>query len=101
MQLLYVDDSILVGYDENVINMLTNDLGIQFAMKYLGLAKQILEMRIIHNKNNKKVCLSQEKYIEKVLNRFNMKDSKLVNKPLASHFKINVDLCPCDDKKKE
>ena len=45
--------------------------------------------------------MSQEKYIEKVLDRFNMKDTKLVGTPLASHFKLCVDLSPCDDNEKE
>ena len=30
-----------------------------------------------------------------------MKDSKLVGTSLASHFKLSVDLCPCNDKEKE
>jgi len=45
--------------------------------------------------------LLQEKYIEKVLDRFNMNDTKLVHTPLASLFKLSVDLSPCDDKEKE
>jgi hypothetical protein len=30
-----------------------------------------------------------------------MKDAKPVGTPLASHFKLSVDLCPCDDKDEE
>lgn len=30
-----------------------------------------------------------------------MKDAKPVGTPLAAHFKLSVDLCPCDDKEKE
>lgn len=44
--------------------------------------------------------LSQEKCIEKVLDKFNMKNSKSVGTPLAPHFKLSTDLCPCDDKEK-
>jgi hypothetical protein len=36
-----------------------------------------------------------------VLDRFNIKDAKLFDTPLASHFKMSVDLCPCDDEEKE
>ena len=49
----------------------------------------------------KRSWLSQEKYIEKVLNKFNTKDVKPVRKPITTHFKLGVDLCPCNDKKKE
>jgi hypothetical protein len=30
-----------------------------------------------------------------------MKDAKPIGTPLASHFKLSVDLCSCDDKEKE
>ena len=48
-----------------------------------------------------KNCRYQEKNIEKVLDKFNMKDSKPVGTPLAPNIKISADLCPCDDKEKE
>eukprot|EP00253_Pinus_taeda_P028006 PITA_28006 len=50
---------------------------------------------------NKRLWLSQEKYIKKVLGRFNMKDAKPVGTPLATHFKLSTELCPSDDKEKE
>jgi len=40
-------------------------------------------MGIICDGMKKKLCQSQEKYIEKVLDMFNMKDAKLVDTPLA------------------
>ena len=101
MLLLYVDDMLIVGHDKNMISKLKKDLGSQFAMKDLGPAQQILGMRIIRDRKKKRLWLSQEKYIEKVLNRFNMKDAKSVSTPLAAHFKLSADLCPCDDKEKE
>lgn len=45
--------------------------------------------------------LSQEKYIKKLLDRFNMKDFKPVVTPLAAHFKLSIELCLSDDKEKE
>ena len=58
-------------------------------------------MRIIRDRKNKRLWLSQERYIEKVLNKFNLKDAKPVGTPLATHLKLSVDLCPCNDKKEE
>ena len=49
----------------------------------------------------KRLWLSQEKYIKKVLDRFNMKNVKRVATPLATHFKLSTELCPSDDKEKE
>jgi len=99
--LLYVDDVLVVGHDKNLINKLKKDLGSRFAMKILGPAQQILGMDIIRDRKERKLCLSQERYIEKVLDRFNMKDAKPVDTPLATHFKFSVDLCPCNDEEKE
>ena len=48
--LLYVDDMLIVGHDKNMISRLKKDFGNKFAMKYLGLAQQILGMRIIRDK---------------------------------------------------
>ena len=96
--LLYVDGMLVVGHDKSMINRLKKDLGSQFAMKDLGQVQQILGMRIIHDRKNKRLWLLQERYIEKVLNRFKMKNAKPVGTPLAAHFKLSVDLFPCNDK---
>jgi len=92
---------LIVGHDKNKINRLNKDLGSKFAMKDLVPAQQILCMWIMHDKKNKRLWLSQEKYIKKVLDRFNMKDGKPVGTPLTAHFKLNIELCPSDDKEKE
>ena len=63
-------------------------------MKYLGAAKKILCMRITRDKKNRKLTLSQGEYIEKVLERFRMKNEKPVSTPLANHFKSTKEMCP-------
>ena len=56
-------------------------------MKDLGVAKQILDMRIIRVKANGTLKLSQSEYVKKVFSRFYMNEAKLVSTPLGSHFK--------------
>ena len=63
-------------------------------MKELGAAKKILSMEIRRDRQAGKLFLSQQRYIQKVLDRFNMNDCKLVSTPLAAHFKLSSDLCP-------
>ena len=63
-------------------------------MKDLGVAKQILGMRITRDRKNRTLNLSQSEYIKKVLKRFNMQDAKAVSTPLASHFKLTKEMCP-------
>ena len=49
------------------INVLKRKLAKSFTMKDLGAAKQILGMRIMRDRKNHKLTLSQGEYIEKVL----------------------------------
>ena len=58
-------------------------------------------MRILRDRKNKKLWLSQEKYIKKVLEKFNMGSSKPVSTPLAGHFKLSSKQCPTSEKDKE
>ena len=58
-------------------------------MKDLGAAKQILGMRITRDRKNRKLTLSQNEYIQKVLKRFNMHNAEPVSTPFASHFKLS------------
>ena len=58
-------------------------------MKDLGATKQILGIRIMRDKANGTLKLSQLEYEKKVLNRFNMNEAKPVSIPLGSHFKLS------------
>ena len=99
--LLYVDDMLIVGHDIQKIESHKKDLSKCFAMKDLGSAKQILGMRITRDRKNGKLWLSQQRYIEKVLERFNMSNSKSVSTLLAGHFKLSSQQCPTSEKEKE
>ena len=90
--LLYVDDMLVARYNMQDINVLKRKLAKSFAMKDLGVAKQILGMRITRDMKNRKLKLSQGEYIEKVLQRFRMQNVKPVSTPLASHFKLSKDM---------
>ena len=70
--LLYVDDMLVVGSNMQDINVLKRKLANSFAMKDLGAAKQILDMRITRDRKNRKLTLCQGEYIENVLERFRM-----------------------------
>ncbi|KAL3835280.1 hypothetical protein ACJIZ3_003671 [Penstemon smallii] len=98
--LLYVDDMIIVGSNVSRINRLKLALSKAFSMKDLGPAKQILGVRITRDRKAKKLWLSQERYIEKVLQRFNMGNAKVVSTPLALHFKLSMKQSPSTDEEK-
>lgn len=98
--LLYVDDMLIIGKNASRINQLKKQLSKSFAMKDLGPAKQILGIRITRDRNARKLWLSQEKYIEKVLRRFNMDNAKAVSSPLANHFRLSSKQSPSTEKEK-
>ena len=99
--LLYVDDILIVAKNVSRIAKLKKELSKCFAMKDLGPAKNILGMRIERDRNCNKLYLSQEKYIEKVLQKFRMENAKVVSCPLAAHFKLSRKQCPTTDEKKK
>ena len=98
--LLYVDDMLIVGRDVKKIDSLKKALSKSFAMKDLGPAKQILGMHITRDRKSQRLWLSQERYVEKVLQRFNMDKAKPVSSPLAGNMKLSSDQCPRSEKEK-
>ena len=68
MLLLYVDDILIEGVKEY--------LNGQFSMKDLGEAAYILGVKIYRDRPNRILALIQRTYIEKILNRFKMDNSK-------------------------
>ena len=63
-------------------------------MKDLGPAKQILGMKISRDRCVGSFNLSQELYIETVLSRLRVNDSKPRTTPLANHFKLSKEQSP-------
>ena len=51
-------------------------------------------MNICKDRKNKKLILSQANYIEKVLERFSMKNAKAFSTPLPGHMKLTKEMCP-------
>lgn len=92
---------LIVGHDAKKIEHLKRKLRKSFAINDLGLAKQMLGIRITHDRKNINLWLSQERYIEKVLEIFNMSKSKLVYSPLTSHFKLSSEQCPRKTRKEK
>ena len=58
----------------------------------------MLGMKISRDMKNRKLWLSQESYIEKVLERFNMSKAKAICSPLVGHLKLSSKQCPTSEK---
>ena len=95
--LLYVDDMLIAAKSKEQITTLKKQLSSEFDMKDLGAAKKILGMEITRDRNYGLLFLSQQSYIKKVLQRFNMHDAKPVSTPIAPHFKLSALQCASTD----
>ena len=70
-------------------------------MKDLGASKKILGMEIWRDRDAGLLYVSQQKYIEQLLQAFHMDHSKPVSTPLAQHFKFDHSTLPSTDKEVE
>lgn len=55
-----------------------------------------LGMEIMRKRHNKLLSLIQTAYVEKLITRFAMHNSKPITLSLASHFKLIKEQCPID-----
>ena len=63
-------------------------------MKDLGEASYVLGIKILRDRKNKLLALSQENYIDKVLERFSMENSKKGQFPTRHGITLCKDQCP-------
>jgi len=87
--MLYVDDMMIVAKNKTQVQILKAYLKKEFDMNDLGEAKKILGTEITRDRGSNRLWLSQENYVLKVLERFNMTEAKIVTTPLAGHFKLS------------
>ena len=62
-------------------------------MKDLGEVKKILDMEISRDRSTSRYWLSQENFILKMLEMFNMAKIRLVTTLLACHFRLSSSKC--------
>jgi hypothetical protein len=73
---MYVDDILLIENDIPMMKVVKSSLRKSFSMKDLGEASYILDIKIYRDRSKMLIGLTQDAYIDKVLNRFNMQNSK-------------------------
>jgi hypothetical protein len=73
---LYVDDILLIGNDIPMMEVVKSSLRKSFSMKDLGEVTYILGIKIYRDRSKRLIGLSQDAYIDKILDQFNMQDSK-------------------------
>ena len=98
---LYVDDILLIGNDKQVLSGVKDWLHKQFDMKDLGEANYILGIKLIRDRKNKLLALSQASYIDKIFVRFNMENSKRGSLPFRHGIHLSKEQSPKTPEQKE
>ncbi|OAE18442.1 hypothetical protein AXG93_2376s1010 [Marchantia polymorpha subsp. ruderalis] len=97
---LYVDDMLILAKNQSDVDECKSKLKSAFKIKDMAESKRILGMEIHRDHEQKRLWLSQGKYVRRILDKLNMIDSKGVWTPLAAHFKLSAPQYPTDAVKK-
>jgi hypothetical protein len=85
---LYVDDLAIIAPDINIINTFINQIKKYFNIKDLGPITDYLGIDVDLNLKQGYLKLSQAKYVEKILVKYNMESSNPIYTPMDSKTKI-------------
>ena len=87
---LYVDDLAIIGPNITDIKSFIKELKTYFNLKDLGPIKDYLGVEIDYDLNKGTLKLSQTKYLNKVLERFNISDKNPKYTPIKANIKIGL-----------
>ncbi|GJZ94027.1 zinc finger, CCHC-type containing protein [Tanacetum coccineum] len=83
---LYVDDMLIFGTNQDQVDITKEFLSSKFDMKDMGEADVILGVKIIRGEHG--ITISQSHYIEKMLDKFNLKDCSPIGTPMDPTTKL-------------
>ena len=92
--ILYVDDILLIGSNTEFLDSIKGYLNKNFSMKDLGEAAYILGIKIYRDRSRRLIVLSQSTYLDKVLKKFKMDQSKKGFLPVLQGVKLSQTQCP-------
>ncbi|KAK8578706.1 hypothetical protein V6N12_069050 [Hibiscus sabdariffa] len=99
--ILYVDDILIIGNDIPTLQSIKTWLSSCFSMKDLGEAAYILGVKIYRDRSRRLLGLSQSTYIDKVLKRFSMEESKRGFLPMRNSISLLKEMCPSSPQERE
>jgi len=83
---LYVDDLVLACSDRQLLDWLKEEFCKRFEMKDCGEVRVCLGLEIVRDTSKVTLHLSQQRYVDKVLERFDMTDAKPVVTPMHTQI---------------
>ena len=98
---LYVYDILLATNDKGLLHEVKQFLFENFDMKDMGDTTYVISIKIHRDRFRGLLGLSQETYINKVLERFQMKDCSPSIVPIVKGDRFNLDQCSKNDLERE
>jgi hypothetical protein len=99
---VYVDDLLIMSQSDPKIQEVKKALNKNYEMQDLGLASTVLGIKISYNLEAGVLTLSQERYAEEVLKRFNMENCKPLPTPMSPGTKFTKEMSPrCDEEEEQ
>src|SRR5215216_5113407 len=99
--ILYVDDILLIGNNISLLENVKQYLNKSFSMKDLGEAAFILGIKIYRDRSRRLIGLSQSTYLDKILKKFKMDQSKKGFLPVLQGVKLSQTQCPATTEDRE
>jgi hypothetical protein len=99
--ILYVDDILLIRNDIAIMEAVKSSLWKSFSMKDLGEVAYLLGIMIYWYRSKRLIGLRQDVYIDKILNRFNMQDSKNGFLPMSHGITLSKKQCSSEPDEQE
>lgn len=81
---IWVDNLIILGKDLSFIDKVKDRLRAEFEMKDLGELQYFLGIQVLRNRSKRQLHINQSGYINSILERFGMEDSKPTPTPIAT-----------------
>lgn len=99
--IIYVDDIILASKELSRFEYVKSKLKSTFKMTDLGQVNNILGINEQREGATGRMHLSQEKYIEELLEKFNMKHAIIVSTPTDTNLKITKEMSPTTEEERQ
>lgn len=93
---VYVDDLLITGSSEELINRIRLMLISRFSMKDIGDIRYFLGLNVTYDRINRRMSIDQKSAIVKILEKFEMSDCKGASTPIEKNLKLEK--CESDDK---